>query len=157
MDEKSPQLSDTQTQAWRGLLQMNELLVSRTNRPIQNEFGLSEADCAVLTELTQDPEGWIRISDLVGNLGWEKSRLSHQLGRMAKRGLVVRKEYAADRRGAIIAATDKGRSAITVAAPRHTEEIRRLFFDHLSPRQIVLLMEITDRIIKVIHADTTAP
>jgi DNA-binding MarR family transcriptional regulator len=157
MDEKSPQLSDTQAQAWRGLLQMNELLVSRTNRPIQNEFGLSEADCAVLTELTQDPEGWIRISDLVAKLGWEKSRLSHQLGRMAKRGLVVRKEYAADRRGAIIAATDKGRLVITVAAPRHTEEIRRLFFDHLSPRQIVLLMEITDRIIKVIHADTTAP
>ncbi|GAA2973401.1 MarR family winged helix-turn-helix transcriptional regulator [Streptomyces enissocaesilis] len=157
MDEKSISLSDTETQAWRGLLQMNELLVSRTNRPIQNDFGLSEADCAVLTELTQDPEGWMRISDLVGNLGWERSRISHQLGRMAKRGLAVRKQYAADRRGALVAATGKGRSAITVAAPRHTEEISRLFFDHLSPRQIVLLMEITDRIIKVIRADTTAP
>ncbi|WP_326594823.1 hypothetical protein [Streptomyces sp. NBC_01803] len=73
MDNKTNSLSATEIQAWRGLLQLNELLVSRTTRPIQNEFGLSEADCAALTELTRGPEGWIHISDLGNNLGWEKA------------------------------------------------------------------------------------
>jgi DNA-binding MarR family transcriptional regulator len=138
---------------------MSALLVSRTARSIQVEFGLSEADCAVLTDLTQTAaaDGWIRISELVACLGWEKSRLSHQLSRMEKRGLVVRKEYADDRRTAFVAATREGRSAIVEATPRQAEEIRRLFFDHLSPVQIVWFIEIAERIIEKVRAAPEAP
>lgn len=60
-------------------------------------------------------------------LGWEKSRLSHQLTRMVKRGLVERTECADDRRGAYVAVTGAGREAITTAAPRHVDDVRRLF------------------------------
>jgi DNA-binding MarR family transcriptional regulator len=94
MDNHSHALSVTQKQTWRSLLLMNDLLVSHTARPVQDEFGLSGADCAVLTELTRGPDEWMRISELASNLLWEKSRLSHQLGRMAKRSLVVRTEEA---------------------------------------------------------------
>jgi DNA-binding MarR family transcriptional regulator len=123
--------------AWRNLLHMSALLASRTARPIQVEFGLSEADFAVLTELTQTAagDGWMLISELVNCLAWEKSRLSHQLSRMERRGLVVRKEYTDDRRTALVATTQEGRSAIIEATPRQAQEIRRLFFDHLSPGQ----------------------
>ncbi|GAA2978517.1 MarR family winged helix-turn-helix transcriptional regulator [Streptomyces fulvorobeus] len=157
MEKKTYALSATEMQTWRGLLLMNDLLVGRTTRPIQSEFGISEADFAVLTELTQGPDGWMRISDLASSLVWEKSRLSHQIGRMEKRDLVIRKECSGDKRGILVAATPEGRWPITLAAPRHAEEVRRLFFSHLSPRQIVLLMAITDCIIKAIRADIEAP
>jgi DNA-binding MarR family transcriptional regulator len=159
MDERPPPLSVTEMRAWRSLLQMSALLASRTARPIQEEFGLSEADCTVLAELTQaaNADGWMLISQLVACLGWEKSRLSHHLGRMEKRGLVVRREYADDRRTALVSATQRGRSVIVEATPRQSEEIRRLFFDHLSPGQIVWLMEISERIIEKVRAAHEIP
>lgn len=159
MDKRPKPLSATEMRAWRSLLQMSAMLASRTARPIQVAFGLSEADCAVLAELTQTPanDGWILISELVSCLGWEKSRLSHQLGRMERRGLVARREYADDRRTALVSATQAGRSAIIEATPRQAEEIRRLFLDHLSPSQIVWLTEIAERIIERVRAAPENP
>jgi DNA-binding MarR family transcriptional regulator len=159
MDNRPSPLSAMEVRAWRNLLEMNALLASRTARSIQVEFGLSEADCAVLAELTQTAAdgGWMLVSELIGCLGWERSRLSHQLSRMEKRGLVARKEYADDRRTVLVAATHEGRSAIVEATPRRAEEIRRLFFDHLSPGQVVWLTEITERIIEKVRAAPETP
>src|SRR5690606_42004443 len=64
-------------------------------------------------------------------LQWEKSRLSHQLARMEKRGLIERTECAEDGRGQIVGVTDAGRRAIQAAAPAHVAAVRRLFLDAL--------------------------
>ncbi|MFG2358705.1 MarR family winged helix-turn-helix transcriptional regulator [Streptomyces sp. NPDC048521] len=132
---------------------MHDVLVHRTGRSLQKEFGLSGADYTVLAELTRVPEGQLRMIELARTLGWEKSRLSHHLARMAKRGLVERTECADDRRGAYVAVTWEGREAITAAAPRHVDDVRELFLDHLTPGQITLLAEISDLIIEKIDTD----
>ncbi|GGM16708.1 MarR family transcriptional regulator [Streptomyces fumigatiscleroticus] len=141
-------LTTTEEQAWRGLLRMHDLLVSRTGRSLQNEFGLSATDYTVLAELTRAPDGNLRISELAQVLGWEKSRVSHHLTRMAKRGLITREECADDRRGAFVVVTPEGRAAITAAAPHHVTDVRQYFLDHLTPGQITLLAEIADVVIK---------
>ena len=52
--------------------------------------GLSNADYTVLAVLSEAPERRMRPFDLSRTLGWEKSRLHHQLTRMCSRGLVER-------------------------------------------------------------------
>ncbi|GLY91990.1 MarR family winged helix-turn-helix transcriptional regulator [Actinoallomurus iriomotensis] len=141
-------LTTTEERAWRGLLRMHDLLVNRAGRSMQDEFGLSASDYTVLAELTRAPDGRLRIQELSRVLEWEKSRVSHHLTRMVRRGLVSREECADDRRGAFVVVTAEGRAAITAAAPRHVEDVRRYFLDHLTPGQITLLAEIADLVVE---------
>lgn len=48
-------------------------------------------------------DGRMRLFELVAVLGWEKSRLSHHVARMAARGLVTEEKCDTDRRGAFVA------------------------------------------------------
>ncbi|AEY86282.1 MULTISPECIES: MarR family winged helix-turn-helix transcriptional regulator [Streptomyces] len=129
---------------------MHDLLVNQAGRSMQSEFGLSATDYTVLAELTRAPNDRLRVMELAKVLGWEKSRVSHHLSRMVKRGLLTREDCADDGRGAYVAVTAAGRAAIEAAAPRHVEDVRRLFLDHLTPGQVVLLAEITDTVIEKI-------
>ncbi|MEW2516486.1 MarR family winged helix-turn-helix transcriptional regulator [Streptomyces sp. NPDC046870] len=139
-------LTETEEQAWRGLLRVFEQLVTRTGRPLQSLFGLSAADYTVLAELTRVPEGRLRVLELGKVVGWERSRVSHHVARMSKRGLVERQGCAYDRRGVYVSVTPLGRRAIEEAAPRHVEDVRGLFLDHLTAAQIALLAEVSDEL-----------
>ena len=76
------------------------------------------------------------LFELGGVLGWEKSRLSHHVGRMADRGLVTKEKCDSDRRGAYVVVTRRGRKEIEAAAPGHVAAVRRLFIDRLTPSQL---------------------
>jgi DNA-binding MarR family transcriptional regulator len=148
MTESPRWLTPVEERAWRGLLRMHDLLVSQAGRSLQNSFGLSAADYQVLAELTRSDDARLRVLELAKVLGWEKSRVSHHIARMAKRGLVEREECADDGRGAYVMAAPAGRAAIRAAAPQHVDDVRRLFLDHLTPGQTMLLAEIADSIIE---------
>ena len=90
----------------------------------------------MLAELSDRPGNRARFSELGQQLGWEKSRVSHHIARMEKRGLVARVKCETDLRGAFVAMTDEGRDAITAAAPSHVDTVRRQFIDLLTPLQL---------------------
>ncbi|WP_245791652.1 MarR family winged helix-turn-helix transcriptional regulator [Actinacidiphila rubida] len=146
-------LTPVEERAWRGMLRMHDLVVSEAGRVMQSEFGLSGAEYPVLAELSRVPGGRLRILELTKVLGWEKSRVSHQLKRMVQRGLLARDECAEDGRGAYVMVTPAGRAAIEAAAPRHVEDVRRLLLDHLTPGQVAMLAEISETIIGKISTD----
>src|SRR4051794_11891176 len=87
--------------AWRAYLNMNALLTARLNKEMQDESGISISDFSVLVALSEHAEGRMRVLELARALGWEKSRLSHQLTRMQQRGLVERSNCSEDRRGGV--------------------------------------------------------
>ncbi|QKG24562.1 MarR family winged helix-turn-helix transcriptional regulator [Actinomadura verrucosospora] len=140
-------LDDREQRAWRGYLAMSARLSARMNRDLQNESGLSLTDYDVLVQLTDRPSGCARVLELAESLQWEKSRLSHHIARMTKRGLVDRREVEGDARGTLIALTGKGRRAIEEAAPAHVAAIRDLIFDHLTEDQVKTLHAITDTVL----------
>ncbi len=80
-------------------------------------------------------------------MDWEQSRLSHQITRMIKRGLVAREECAEDGRGVFVVLTPAGRKVITAAAPHHVATVRRLVIDALSPDELATLGQISQRIL----------
>ncbi|MFD9218210.1 MarR family winged helix-turn-helix transcriptional regulator [Streptomyces sp. NPDC059544] len=66
----------------------------RVGRQLLRDSGLSAADYALLARLSEAPEGLLRAKELGAEVDWERSRLSHQISRMEKRGLVARESCA---------------------------------------------------------------
>jgi DNA-binding MarR family transcriptional regulator len=124
-----------------------ELLSALETRLIKNS-GLSGADYALLHPLSIAPDGVLRTRDLGRSIGWERSRLSHQVSRMEKRGLVTREECESDARGSMIRLTEAGRAAIEAAAPDHVEAVRGFVFDVLSREEQDTLTSLLDRVLE---------
>ena len=140
-------LTEDEQRAWRGLLRMTSQLNARANRLLLQEYGISLADYEVLVALSEAPEGQLRVFEVADALAWEQSRVSHQLARMQRRGLITREGCATDARGAFAVLTTAGRAAIERAAPAHVEQVRQLVFDELSHEQVSALTEITTRVL----------
>lgn len=129
-------LNEREERAWRALQHMQMRLEAELARQLGADSGLSYPDYLVLVALTDRPEGRMRLYELADILGWEKSRLSHHIARMTDRSLVAKERCDADRRGAFVVVTSKGRREIETAAPGHVAAVRRLFVDQLTPSQL---------------------
>jgi DNA-binding MarR family transcriptional regulator len=128
-------------------MHMHQQLYGLLGTLLVNESGLSTADYGVLVALSESADGVMRARELCVELGWDRSRLSHQLGRMESRGMIVREECAEDARGLMARITPEGRRAIEAAAPAHAEAVQRHFFDHLSSVEVDTLIDVFDRIL----------
>jgi DNA-binding MarR family transcriptional regulator len=144
-------LSDQQQHVWRLWLSVQALMPAALHRELQADAGLSLPDYDVLVQLAESPRGKARVTDLAKALAWEKSRVSHHLTRMERRGLVQREECHDDGRGAFVAITQVGRTAIERAAPGHVRTVHALLFDQLTDEELdtldVLLGKITQRLL----------
>jgi DNA-binding MarR family transcriptional regulator len=141
-------LDEREQRAWRGYLAMQARLQARLNRELQADSGLSIADFDVLVALTDHHDGPLRVLELAEAVQWEKSRLSHHLARMERRGLVEREDCPDDARGAFVVLTAQGRAAIEHAAPAHVETVRALVFDGLTAAQVDALAAIADAVVE---------
>jgi len=142
-------LNEREMSAWRTFYEMQEVLRGRLEQQLQADSGLSNADYTVLVALSEATSGRLRAFELGRRLGWEKSRLHHQLSRMCKRGLVER--HGGDRRAVHAAITTAGRAALLAAVPGHTQQVRRLVLDRLSSQQIDQLADISRTILDGLH------
>jgi DNA-binding MarR family transcriptional regulator len=140
-------LSPAEQHAWRSFIRMHQKLSATLVRDLQAHSKLSGADYEILVALTDAPDGRLRFQELARTVDWEQSRLSHQVTRMIKRGLVAREECADDGRGVLVVLTPAGHKIVTAAAPRHVATVRRLVIDALSPDELATLGRISDRIL----------
>ncbi len=143
-------LSDDEQRAWRTYLRMSSLLPAALNRELQQDSGLTLPEYEVLVQLSEEPQHRLRPFQICDALNWEQSRLSHQLTRMERRGLVSRRECAADGRGAFVELTEAGGEAIGAAAARHVAAVRRLVFDRLSDAQRAAFEEACTAIVSAV-------
>ncbi|TPG34684.1 MarR family winged helix-turn-helix transcriptional regulator [Mycolicibacterium hodleri] len=143
-------LDDDEQAAWRSFVEMRHLLDRHLVRHLQRESGLSDSDFEILVNLSESPEGRMRAFELGQATLWEKSRLSHHLSRMEKRGLVRRE--ASDSRYPDVVLTDGGLSAIEKAAPANAARVREFFVDVLGPERLAVLREAADDVIAAIEA-----
>jgi DNA-binding MarR family transcriptional regulator len=156
MNDEVPWLSAEDEHLWRRWLRLNALLPGALHHELQADAGLSLTDFDVLVQLTDSDEGRIRVSDLARALTWERSRVSHHVTRMERRGLVRREECADDGRGAYVVLTDAGRGAIERAAPAHVRTVRRLVFDVLTPEELAVMSTVVDKVVARLEGAPTA-
>jgi DNA-binding MarR family transcriptional regulator len=140
-------LDPREAAAWRALQAMQLRVNGELSRDLTAGSRLSYQDYVVLVVLTDSPDGRVRQFELADVLGWERSRLSHHLARMAARGLVSKERCAADRRGAFVVVTEEGRREIEAAAPGHVAAVRRCFIDVLSPGQLDAVRDVAEAVL----------
>src|SRR4051794_24269151 len=87
-------LTSYELATWRGFIETAEQLRAVLGGRLREDSGLSEGDYGVLLALSEAEGRRMRSSALATHIGWERSRLSHHLGRMERRGLVARRECA---------------------------------------------------------------
>src|SRR6266568_3826979 len=93
---------------WRALVDTTTELRRILGTRLLQESSLSPADYQVLLALSEADGRRLRSSELAATIDWERSRLSHHLGRMERRGLIRRDDCATDSRGAEVSLTDDG-------------------------------------------------
>lgn len=135
-------LTDEEQQVWRQWLDLGARITNALSRELQLDSTISLADYTVLVNLSESPEHRQRVVALAEEIKWERSRLSHQITRMAKRGLVRREACDKDGRGAFVILEEQGLEAITAAAPGHVEAVRHMMFDGLSAEQLATFRDV---------------
>ena len=146
-------LDEREERAWRALQFMQMRLSGRLAADLAATSDLSYPDYLVLVALGDRPEWRARLYELAEVLGWEKSRVSHQVARMSGRRLVEKERCDDDRRGAFVVATAQGRRAIEAAAPHHVAAVRRLFIDQVDPDDLEVIAAVAERVLSVLDAE----
>ena len=140
---------------WRSLVDTTAELRRILGAQLQ-ESGLSPADYQVLLALSEADGRQLRSSVLAASIDWERSRLSHHLGRMERRGLISRSDCATDSRGAEVSLTNDGARAFRRASVPHLRAIKKQFADALTPEQFEALADILQTLQNHLHPELSA-
>jgi len=134
-------LSTHELAVWRSLLDTTADLRRRLGAVLQ-ESEVTPADYEVLLALREANDHEMRSSDLAAAMNWERSRLSHHLGRMEKRSLIRRSDSASDNRAAIVSLTPEGASAFRRVSAPQLKAVKSIFADSLTAEQLDSLADI---------------
>lgn len=146
-------LNESENRAWRGYAEMSSRLGAYLHRSLNRQTGLSLSDYEVLVRLSESPHHRLRAFELGMSLQWEKSRLSHHLTRMERRGLVARDTCESDGRGLFILLSPEGQKALEEAAPHHVNDVRARLIDLLTPAELETMALIAERVLAAIPGD----
>ena len=135
-------LSPREFRVWHAFRVMNEDVLSRVGRDIAQATGLSGSEYGVLSRLEAIGKGEMRQQALAQMLGWEKSRLSHQLTRMKQRGFIERRTEEA--KGVVVVLTERGRKKLDAARPVHAESVRKNLLSRLTAEQIDTIVRVSN-------------
>jgi DNA-binding MarR family transcriptional regulator len=139
-------LNGRQQQQWRAVVRVCALLPEQLERDLSHQHGLSLAEYEVLVRLSEAPQRQMRMSDLAQATLVSRSRLSHQITRMEREGLVRRQECENDRRGWLAVLTEEGMDRLVAAAPDHVDTVRHYVVDQLTDEEFASLAKICDKL-----------
>jgi DNA-binding MarR family transcriptional regulator len=140
---------------WRSLIDTTAELRRILGAQLLQETTLSPADYHVLLALSEAQGRRLRSSELAATIDWERSRLSHHLARMERRGLIRRDDCATDNRGAEVLLTDEGATLFRGATAPHMRAVKKHFADALTPDQFEALADILRVLREHLHPDPT--
>lgn len=131
---------------WRAFTAMRVQLDRTIESRLQRDVGISTPDFEVLRALSEAESHMLRAGGLADAIGWEKSRISHQVSRMTARGLVQRADCPTDARGTWVVLAAAGADAFARATCGYVEELRLTLFDALEPAEREVLRAVTARV-----------
>jgi DNA-binding MarR family transcriptional regulator len=132
-------LTEDQQRAWRAYLDGTARFVSALDRAHDAGIPVTLGEYHLLVQLSEQPGRTLRMSALADGLALSRSRLTHTVDRMERRGLVERRPVPGDRRGVNCVMTDEGWKLLQQAAPAHVAAVRRLLVDVLDPEEFAVL------------------
>lgn len=125
-------LSEEQQRAWRAYLTGVARIDTYLDAALR-PFGLDLGEYEILVNLSEAKAHSMRMSDLAAAVRQSRSRLTHTVTRMEKKGLIERVACPEDRRGVVAVLTDAGYALLVQAAPDHVRSVREVFVDVVHP------------------------
>lgn len=132
-------LNAEERRAWLAFITTANLLNRRLDQQLTRDDGLSHLQYEILVRLGDAPEHELRMTELAAAMLNSKSKLTYQIDRLAKSGLVRRRTSSGDMRAIYAVLTDAGRDKLHDAAPGHVAIVRELFIDVLTPAQLAAI------------------
>ncbi len=147
--QEIPWLDLDEQKAWRTYLFTTTRLRERLSQTLEQDpnIDLSLAEYEILVRLSESESGSVRMSELAQQVVNSRSRLTHTVARMEKRGLVARERSVSDGRGRVAVLTAEGRELLERAAPRHVMSVREFLLDRLGREDFLALARILDRLV----------
>ncbi|WP_018295813.1 MarR family winged helix-turn-helix transcriptional regulator [Corynebacterium lubricantis] len=149
-------LNEEEQDLWRAMLATTRKINRAMDETLQAGTDLSTSEFSVLVSLSESEDCEMRLRDLCTDLDWDRSRTSHQITRMERRGLVEKRKSPGDGRGVVVSLTEEGMRRLEQAAPAHVESVRRLVFDHMHPEDVEHLRRWMDGVAQVNNVPGTA-
>ncbi len=137
-------MSPFDSTAWRAFHKIGQQLLPHLSRQISNHSGITSAEYSVLLSLHEAGEATLTVNELATSLGWEISRMSHQVTRMHQNGLLKKVKNEVDCRCFDVSLTSEGRRVIARAIPLQSVEINHCFSTILTKTQMQTLIEISE-------------
>lgn len=137
-------MKELDSKAWRAFHKIGTSLLPHLGRQISNHSGITPAEYIVLVALSELTTPSVNLNRLAQGLGWEISRISHQVSRMEEAGLVKKTRNQLDSRCFDVSITAKGRKIAEAAIPLQSKEINHCFSEVLTQAQMKSLIEISE-------------
>lgn len=144
-------LDAEENQAWREIWAVMTWLPTSLDAQLRADAGLSLAEYNALSQMSEAPQRTVRLSALAAATNMTLSHLSRVITRLEEAGWVRRSPDPTDRRATLGTLTDEGWQKVVAVAPGHVQTVRRLIFDHFTPRQTRELGEYAGRIADAVH------
>jgi DNA-binding MarR family transcriptional regulator len=145
--ESAVNLSPAELGAWRGMLRVHAALVKELDAELEAQHGLPVTSYDVLVNLSEAPEGRLRMRDLAEAVLLSRSGLTRLVDRLAREGLLKRVPCPSDARGAFAEITAAGREKLAEARPTHLAGVRARFLDRLAPDELERLAMAWERVL----------
>jgi len=139
-------MKELDSRAWRAFHKIGTSLLPHLGRQITNHSGISGTEYVVLVALSELTVPSVNLNRLAQGLGWEISRMSHQISRMEETGFVKKSRNTDDSRCFDVSITAKGRKMAEAAIPLQSKEINHCFSEVLTQAQMKSLIEISEAI-----------
>lgn len=141
---------------WRSLGRITQLLPRRLEADMVRARGLTMTEFGVLQNLSEAPEGRLRMSELAAAVGLSASRVTRLVDDLGRRGWVDRERDPLDARGAVASLTDEGEEQRRAARPQQILSARRHILDHVPPEVLHELGTVLHEIAQA-ASDTRTP
>ena len=132
---------------WRAFLETHSTVVKYLERRMQEQHGLALTWWDVLMQLSDVPEGRLRLGELAESVLLTRSGITRLLDRMIEAGLVVREPCPGDRRGYYAVITQQGRDTIERIGPDHSKDAWEVFLGHITDDEAVLMGKVFKRVL----------
>jgi DNA-binding MarR family transcriptional regulator len=146
MAASAHQLSPLQMDAWGGFLRAHTVLYRELDRRLVRSQQMPISTYEVLLRVAWAGKDGLRMSELAQRMFMTSGGLTRLADRLERDGLITRNRCPEDLRGYAVQLTPAGRKALKRANRQHLEDVRELFFDHLSEEEVELLAGIWARL-----------
>lgn len=130
--------------AWRHFIFGTYYLLGRLGSDLEGPDGidLTLGEYEILVRLSEAPGRSLRMSDLAALVVHSRSRLTHTVTRLERRGILERVRCADDGRGRKARLTDDGVLLLERAAPVHVRSVRTHLYEVLGRERFLQLGEL---------------